>query len=122
MTDVKQIARRDAALMAAIQLGAFVHLTFESGEVQQGWIHLHAGQLHTCTTERRDQCDEHRQEVAKHLYDGIMREYPPMDVEHLIRVDAAIVASGMYTALWHHPSYAGQFHTLERERLACCSE
>ena len=116
----KNSARRDAALMAGIALGSFVHLTFANGSVEQGWLHLHEGRLHCCTQEQRTQCDDHRMQVARYLNDGKLREYPPMDVENLIRVDASIVRSGHYVAIWHHSEYAEKHHVLTREDLVCC--
>jgi len=112
--------RRDIALMTAIQIGKFVHLTFASGVVEQGWLHLHDGVLQCCAVEGRGECDNHRERVSR-LRGGAPLDYPPLDVEHLIRVDVAVLGGGEYTALWHHPDYHDQHHTVSREDLACCT-
>lgn len=122
MNKPSEASKRDSALMAAIALGRFVHLTFLTGKVEQGWVHVHDGRLYCCASECRDRCDIIRREIADKLYDGVMREYPPMDVENLIRVDAAIVGSGHYVPIWHHQVHSDRRHVIDRHSLACCPD
>jgi hypothetical protein len=134
MTD--HASERDAALLAAIATGGFVHLTFWAAtlpnlqaesprwrtatRIEQGWLHLHDGRLVCCPIERRADCIEQTQRAADPLHDLKPREYTEMDYSRLIRIDLNVGSSGRYVPLWHHPEYAHCHHTLERERLACC--
>ena len=121
----RHASNRDLALTAVLQVGKFVHLTFADRRVEQGWVHLHDGHLECCATERREDCDVHREKAARMR--GFSRGqgaespiYRPLDVEQLIRIDVSIIGGGEYTSFWHHPVFSGQHHTLSRERLACC--
>jgi hypothetical protein len=114
--------RRDLALEAALQARLWVHLTFRAQpgvRIEQGWVHLHAGHLVTCTSRDQRDCAEHRRKIAEMLHDGEIRPLIPVDMEALIRIDATVTESGHYVALWHDPE-ADERHTLSEWSQRCC--